>query len=162
MAAGPIRTARDAREGKPMPAPNNDPVGAIQSFCKAAWLGANPPAAVMSWLAGCLADIEDDPNHPARPAFGISRRGRPPSNDSPEAKILLYVGLARRYGWKLEGAIEHAQRQFNKAESTVRKVVCGMRTHRRKGPIADHERLLLQLGVTLPPKPPQRRASTKN
>ena len=122
--------ARHKRPRWPLPdAPGGSPEGVIQRFCVATWTGNAAPPEDVRWLADCLSEILADPNHSARSAFGMSAKGRPADVES-HSDYLLYVGLARRYGHTLEAAIEQAASEFSKAESTIRRAVRGMRTHK--------------------------------
>jgi hypothetical protein len=94
--------------------------------------------------------IEDDPNHFARRAFGMTARGAPRDNTA-SVKYLLFVGLARRYGHTLESAIAHAAEVFSKSEGTISKAVRGMTTHRPQGIRTDAlEQMLLKRNCKLP------------
>lgn len=125
--------------------------GAVQHFCGSVLKGKQPQAGVTNWIAQCLMQIEADPNHRARPAFGLESRGRP-ADDDLVADILLYVGLARRWGHTLEQAIDSAARDFKKSRSVIEKYVRGMRTHLASYGQSDDEmaQILLQHGRKLP------------
>lgn len=137
----------------PPPAPNDDPGGCIRAFCLSVWTGTLPRPEVVQWLATCLSEIESDVNHPGRPAFGLTAKGRPPASNL-HLEILLFVGLARRWGHTLERAIEIATAEFKRQPATVRNACRGMLTHRPSFGLSEDgmAQILLQAGRTLPPK----------
>ncbi|MCL4790432.1 MAG: hypothetical protein KJ040_00075 [Gammaproteobacteria bacterium] len=133
--------------------PGGSPEQAIAAFCMAAWKGIPPPPRVTQWIADCLAEIENDPNHFARRAFGMTAKGAPKDSGT-SVDYLLFVGLARRYGHTLDDAVAHAADVFKKSSDTISKAVRGMRTHRLEGLRTDMmEQALLKHGRSLPLPP---------
>lgn len=107
----------------------------------------------MRWLADCLELIEDDHNHFARRAFGLTAKGRSPDRRK-WADYLYFVGLARQYGHTLGGAVELAAKAFKKAPVTISDAVRGMTTHRPELFGRDTlEQVLLRHGRKLPAHP---------
>jgi hypothetical protein len=112
----------------------------------------------MRWLAECLSEIERDPNHYARRAFGMSAKGIPPDDDL-RMDYLLYVGLARRQDHTKDSAIAAAAKDFKKDITTIEKAVRGMRTHLDSFGMDNRQMadVLLQHGRKLPPQPPPKK-----
>lgn len=131
---------------------------AIQHFCGSVLLGGAPAREVLHWVAECLMEINADPNHRARPAFGLESRGRP-ADDELKSDVLLYVGLARRGGHTLDSAVAAAAKAFHKSPSTIRDITRGMSMHKDTTDSDDQVQrdLLLSLGCPLPPPAPPRK-----